>query len=44
MEMNLGCVLGMLLLVNVEGGVVGVKLGVGDFRVEIDWIKVLRML
>lgn len=44
MEMNLFRVFGMLLLVNAEGGVLGVRLGLGDFRVEIDWIKVLRIL
>ncbi|KAG5392461.1 hypothetical protein IGI04_022424 [Brassica rapa subsp. trilocularis] len=43
MEMNPGRVLGMSLSVNAEGGVVGAKSGAGDFRVEIDWIKALRM-
>ncbi|CAF1926384.1 BnaC05g13510D [Brassica napus] len=43
MEMNPGRVLGMSLSVNAEGGAVGAKSGAGDFRVEIDWIKALRM-
>ncbi|CAE5957745.1 unnamed protein product [Arabidopsis arenosa] len=43
MEMNPGRVLGMSLSVNAEGGAVGAKSGAGDFRVEIDWIKALRL-
>ncbi|KAL0694712.1 hypothetical protein Bca4012_061892 [Brassica carinata] len=43
MEMNPGRVLGMSLSVNAEGGAVGAKSGAGDFRVEIDSIKALRM-
>lgn len=41
--MNPGRVLGMSLSVNAEGGAVGAKSGPGDFRVEIDWIKALRL-
>ncbi|CAG7904444.1 unnamed protein product [Brassica rapa] len=44
MEMNPGRVVGMSLSVNSQGGgFIGAKLGSGDFRVEIDWIKALRM-
>ncbi|CAN8239503.1 unnamed protein product [Cochlearia groenlandica] len=44
MEMNPGRVVGMSLSVNSQGGgFIGAKLGAGDFRVEIDWIKALRM-
>ncbi|CAH2066925.1 unnamed protein product [Thlaspi arvense] len=44
MEMNPGRVVGMSLAVNSQGGgFIGAKLGAGDFRVEIDWIKALRM-
>ncbi|CAN8292886.1 unnamed protein product [Cochlearia groenlandica] len=43
MEMNPGRVLGMSLSVNAEGGAVGAISGPGDFRVEIDSIKALRL-
>ncbi|KAG2321777.1 hypothetical protein Bca52824_014990 [Brassica carinata] len=44
MEMNPGRVVGISLSVNSQGGgFIGAKLGAGDFRVEIDWIKALRM-
>ncbi|CAN6935157.1 unnamed protein product [Brassica oleracea] len=44
MEMNPGRVVAMSLSVNSQGGgFIGAKLGAGDFRVEIDWIKALRM-
>ncbi|KAF3519150.1 hypothetical protein DY000_02063730 [Brassica cretica] len=44
MEMNPGRVVGMSLSVNSQGGgFIGAKLGAGEFRVEIDWIKALRM-
>ncbi|GAV61410.1 CIA30 domain-containing protein [Cephalotus follicularis] len=43
LEMNPSRILGMSLSVNAEGGVPGAKTGPGDFRMEIDWIKALRM-
>ncbi|KAK4427434.1 putative complex I intermediate-associated protein 30 [Sesamum alatum] len=43
LEMNPSRVVGMSLSVNAEGGVPGARSGPGDFRVEIDWIKALRM-
>lgn len=44
MEMNPGRVVGMSLSVNAQGGgFIGAKSGAGDFRVEIDWIKAVRL-
>ncbi|KAL0319474.1 UNVERIFIED_CONTAM: putative complex I intermediate-associated protein 30 [Sesamum angustifolium] len=43
LEMNPSRVVGMSLSVNAEGGVPGARSGPGDFQVEIDWIKALRM-
>lgn len=42
LEMNPSRILGMSLSVNAEGGISGSRIGPGDFRVEIDWIKALR--
>lgn len=41
--MNPARIVGMSLSVNAEGGVPGAKSGPGDFGVEVDWIKALRM-
>ncbi|KAK6124694.1 hypothetical protein DH2020_041549 [Rehmannia glutinosa] len=43
LEMNPARIVGMSLSVNAEGGVPGAKSGPGDFRVELDWIKALRL-
>ncbi|KAK4480796.1 hypothetical protein RD792_011648 [Penstemon davidsonii] len=43
LEMNPSRVVGISLSVNAEGGVPGARSGPGDFCVEIDWIKALRM-
>lgn len=43
LEMNPARILGMSLSVNAEGGVPGAKSGPGNFQVEVDWIKALRM-
>ncbi|MCD7453921.1 hypothetical protein HAX54_022677, partial [Datura stramonium] len=43
LEMNPARIVGMSLSVNAEGGVPGAKFGPGDFKVEVDWIKALRM-
>ncbi|KAL6585227.1 hypothetical protein OROMI_004516 [Orobanche minor] len=43
LEMNPARIVGMSLSVNAEGGVPGAKSGPGDFHVEIDWIKALRL-
>ncbi|KAL9274899.1 putative complex I intermediate-associated protein 30 [Drosera capensis] len=43
LEMNPSRILGMSLSVNAEGGIPGARFGSGDFRLEIDWIKALRM-
>ncbi|EFH65132.1 hypothetical protein ARALYDRAFT_895093 [Arabidopsis lyrata subsp. lyrata] len=44
MEMNPGRVVGMSLSVNAQGGgFIGAKSGAGDFLVEIDWVKAVRM-
>ncbi|KAL8458760.1 hypothetical protein ACS0TY_036317 [Phlomoides rotata] len=43
LEMNPARVVGMSLSVNAEGGVPGATTGPGDFRVELDWIKALRL-
>lgn len=42
MEMNPSRVVGMSLSVNAEGGLPGARVGPGDFKLEIDWIKALR--
>lgn len=44
MEMNPARIVGMSLSVNAEGGVPDAKSGPGDFGVEVDWIKALRMM
>lgn len=43
LEMNPARVVGMSLSVNAEGGIPDARSGPGDFQVEIDWIKALRM-
>ncbi|GER53607.1 NADH:ubiquinone oxidoreductaseintermediate-associated protein 30 [Striga asiatica] len=43
LEMNPARIVGMSLSINAEGGVPGAKSGPGDFRVEIDYIKALRL-
>ncbi|KAG9141014.1 hypothetical protein Leryth_012603 [Lithospermum erythrorhizon] len=42
LEMNPCRVLGLSLSVNAEARVPGSRMGPGDFRLEIDWIKALR--
>lgn len=43
LEMNPSQVVGMSLSVNALGGIPDARSGRGDFQVEIDWIKALRM-
>ncbi|CAA3014740.1 Hypothetical predicted protein [Olea europaea subsp. europaea] len=43
LEMNPSRVVGMSLSANAEGGIPDARSGPGDFLVEIDWIKALRM-
>ncbi|XP_026405425.1 probable complex I intermediate-associated protein 30 isoform X2 [Papaver somniferum] len=43
LEMNPSRIVGMSLSVNAEGGFRGAKTGPGDFKVEMEWIKALRM-
>uniref|UniRef100_R7WD59 NADH:ubiquinone oxidoreductase intermediate-associated protein 30 domain-containing protein n=1 Tax=Aegilops tauschii TaxID=37682 RepID=R7WD59_AEGTA len=43
MEMNPSRVVGMSLSLNAEGGVPGAKTGPGDFRLDVDWIKAMRI-
>lgn len=42
-EMNPARVVGMSLSVNAEGGIPGTKTGPGDFQLEIDCIKAIRL-
>jgi hypothetical protein len=41
--MNVACVTGMGLCLTAKGGPEGGEQGLGPFRLELDWIKALRV-